>query len=57
MGNEKSERTVEEIRAEALENKLELEEIMRTGDYAECLRAELTRIYLINNLLLITAEN
>tara|TARA_R110002020_G_scaffold439532_1_gene650048 strand:- start:915 stop:1088 length:174 start_codon:yes stop_codon:yes gene_type:complete len=41
----------------ALERKAELEEIMSNGNYSECLREELTTVYFINNLLLITTQN
>ena len=41
----------------ALERKAELEEIMSNGNYSECLRGELTTVYFINNLLLITTQN
>tara|TARA_R110000803_G_scaffold136813_1_gene203728 strand:+ start:113 stop:340 length:228 start_codon:yes stop_codon:yes gene_type:complete len=40
-----------------LEKKKELEELMEHDDYSESLRQELTHIYLINNLMLITAKN
>ena len=41
----------------ALKTKAKLDKLMRSGDYAECLREEVTTIYFINNLMLISTKN
>lgn len=41
----------------ALENKKEMEKMMKTDDYSKQQREELTSVYLINNLMLITSQN
>ena len=40
-----------------LERKQELEKMMKSGDYAPCLVQEITHLYFINNLRLITLQN
>lgn len=42
---------------EALVKKKEMEEMMETDNYSKHLRQELTMVYLINNLLLLTTQN
>jgi hypothetical protein len=41
----------------ALEKKEEYETIMKSGEFSECLREELTHLIFINNLRLITTKN
>lgn len=47
----------QKVNIEALKTKAMLEKLLESGEFAECLREELTRLYFINNLMLITSLN
>ena len=47
----------ERINNEAVEKKKELEQMMKGDDVPDSLKQELTMLYSINNLMLITKQN
>jgi hypothetical protein len=47
----------ERLNNEALEQKKELEEMMKGDDVPDSLKQELTILYSINNLMLLTKQN